>query len=1245
MPKEYANNVSRTLDPNGKSLITVIGLHDHKVSDADVNLVQDLQDTKRLRLLNNTSASGCLQLDSFVFASGVESTIYIPAFDVLFGGEVVTIAGNLSQDLSTNRVVLPVPQFFQNGSTNQPAQVYVVFLEMWLAQLDNLSGAGYFIDPNNPALKSYFAYGCVNCDPSNVIADDTIDPFQNIQTTDRAQIQWRISVQPVALTYDFDKFQFGLDQGARASETVWGQGQITNVAPVPVPPYQFTYLGGITGDSGLWRSGDGNIENSLGTLDGYSYGMPIALIFQRNTGTFDVATNPFGCADPLTPGSGVLASGVSGRYDGHFADSILPQDVIDTRLTVNLKGWDFDRMMRESFTDLISGNIKQRIARGESPGNQSIALGSELDYLVAVNPTALANTDTVGQFDGFQNGFSADERTFYTTKALTVQQKSTGTAGSRWILNDSFAISLPFASQAAISFIQVQALVTQPDGSKVPALLLQGQINITGLNSKTATVQIIKDLTNTSYDPGQNNLYVTIGVTYPAGNGMDLRKVPSIVDGGILQDAISGNTYPVNGISDYEPQAIQPITTAVNVVAVNPNYSNIVFGLRAWIAVAGSAGTQVTVNGNTTTTFIIDRQGLNEEFTGIHPIRIWDLATGNFYTVANMSVKGDNVTLILNAAVDPSSTVILSFLCLNTCQLSFNAPVKAATMIEETVLIGNTGSDQTFRTDSRVKIESVQKFVDKNVVVLACDGVTLKGISGDDTNKMIFVADNLGNYTAIQLLSASFQSGVVVLTAPPSVNLVVQPWFAVAAILPAFDPQSQLIISERYVPYQGEGVANRDYTILHTEENALVTTNGTGRAPIVGLADIYPFNRELPIVTMLPSQVQWDDSTLDNQATASFFDSNYVAKRFSNVEHTFEVPLHTNDFIEPIWGDKRNNIQFLTKSGGRGYATSVPHMGFAIAKPTPRSVLGQNLLATIAPITIYVNNVSGNDSEDGLTLATAKSSIQAALSVIPPVLRHPVTIILQQTGTPFTIAQLAATLDVIALGDGDIRAIKYYALGNLSYTIQESGRLVISGDPSATSRVVIDATGFGGFGDGPTSAFFVENSRCIFNNLEFKAFRDPALKGLDCDVALINCKFTDNLVAGSWEQGSSVIMDGGEVDLGDAGTGHILSGSQMTASSVKLTVDSGTAAGMFYVAERGSTLTLQKHDTTGESNIVAATLVAEATINSNIVCDSDFASAGAATISVNSSLQRTVAQAPFAGGVTADASSNVVTNV
>src|ERR1700739_5008577 len=148
---QYPAVVSRTLDPAGRSLRTVVGMHDHQLSDADVNLIQDLQDYKRHQTLENKSAtSGCLTFAPMIFQPFVPNTFVIPAFDVLFNGEVVSIQGFNSTDLTQHRGALSPSQqpfFWTNGVTTEDAAIYVIFLELWYQSLDPTTGQGYYLDP------------------------------------------------------------------------------------------------------------------------------------------------------------------------------------------------------------------------------------------------------------------------------------------------------------------------------------------------------------------------------------------------------------------------------------------------------------------------------------------------------------------------------------------------------------------------------------------------------------------------------------------------------------------------------------------------------------------------------------------------------------------------------------------------------------------------------------------------------------------------------------------------------------------------------------------------------------------------------------------------------------------------------------------------------------------------------------------------------------------------------------------
>ena len=321
-------------------------------------------------------------------------------------------------------------------------------------------------------------------------------------------------------------------------------------------------------------------------------------------------------------------------------------------------------------------------------------------------------------------------------------------------------------------------------------------------------------------------------------------------------------------------------------------------------------------------------------------------------------------------------------------------------------------------------------------------------------------------------------------------------------------------------------------------------------------------------------------------------------------------------------------------------------------------MLGQNLQSTQAPITLYVDNANGSDSNSGLSLRTAKATIGAALSQLPPVLRHPCAILINDTGVPFTISSLQSTLDVVALGDGDIRSSKIYCIGNLSRVIQDEGRLVVSRLSTATNPVVIDCSGFGGFGDGPTCAFYLDTSRVILNGIQFLGFNDPSLIAYNADVDMVACTWGNstpgkcNAQAGSYVGCDSVILDGGATFLADSGGGHILTQSNLTSSGHALTASGPSfSPGVFYVGERNSTLLLQQHLPADETNIspfVASTqpgtVVAAAQLNSSIFVTPTFQSSGTADLQANSVLSRTVVVTPFTN-VTADASSSTVTQV
>ena len=1259
--KIYPSSVSRTLSPDNRGLVTVVGRHDYRLSDADINLVQDLQDLKRQKIIENTAFSGCLTRSPLRAIPDLPLKFEVPAFNFLFAGEVLEVAGNESDNLTTNYVSLPPPTSWSKVSKTPEAAIYVVFLEMWFKNLNPETGEGFYMDPADLLhVRKFFYNGCVNCLPSKAIEADLIDPFQNIYTTGRAQLQWGLRVASIPLSYDFSKFRAGLDPGLTPEEEVYGRGAWAGTVAGMAIKYRFESMGKINGDFGLWRAGDGNPYNGLGTMDGYSYAAPVALVFQRNSGNFSIEENPFGCAEQGVSASGLKATRNSGRWDGRFADVVYPEDIVDTRMSVSLSGYDLAPMMEQGLVDLYMGSTTLKVARGESPTSPTLrkALGSKLNYYVSVSDHLVPNSDTLpGEFDGFSNGFSSDARTFYSTRRLTVQDKVARTKGAPWAIGDILRVKLgpasPANNKAQFTFCLIQAYSTTVTGTvlkKEPVVLYGSVIRVDGLNTGELLLNFVVSPTEAGIDLKSDDIYVTVGVRYEAGSRFDLRKVPESIDGGVLFDAALNRRFPVFGVSEYEISA--PLTSPVpntTVTAFNPTYSTTKFGTRVTLPVMASVGKElVDQSAGVTTTFIINRRSLASKFTGIMVNSVYDTKTKLNPPIKSQMVKGDNLVVVLRSQLARDTTLLFTITCLDTAQASFVPAVKGITQIEEVVLVGQ-GQQGDFTLDPRVRVLGTATKDSSTYIYLAAENATLKGIAAtDDGVRKIWIYDT----TQVQFVAYDAQvevfGGIMTVRIDSAlVNINAQKFFFLASMLPALASPSYLNLGLTYIPYQGEGIAGREYSVLYSSPTATVTTNGTGQAPVAGIKDAYPFNRSLPISTLLPCLEMWSDGTLANQPMAGEFDGNYYAKRYSNTEHTFEVRLHTNDFIEPLHGYKRKKVKLVTRSGGRGFSRALPHVGFAVKKPQPKQILGDNLQTTIAPVVLYVNNKGGSDNNDGFTKATARRTIQGCLSLLPPVLRHPVSIILVDTGEPFNLKTLPKTAFSQALvGDGEPRAVRYYCLGNIAFTMQEQARLTIGRETSNPNRVEITCpSDFLGFGDGAMTAFYVAESRVLFNGIKFTGFRDFASKVTDSDVEFMDCEFAANRQAVAADQGSMVTFNKGVLAVQDLAIGVALDSSSARFTSTTLQATPGKPADVFILAERNSNVTLSKHDGyTHEKNIMSSTLIVKASAGSTVVCEPTWNSTGKAKLTANSTMFRAV-DAPknaFSGGIDPDSSSSVV---
>jgi len=125
-----------------------------------------------------------------------------------------------------------------------------------------------------------------------------------------------------------------------------------------------------TVDNGLFISGDGTQKaaTDLGTVDGFSYAIPIAFVFRRNdastTGGFDPVSNTNGAIASghggfaNTHGIGAIPAGDSDRPDANFHDVVVAGDILDLRRHVSPGGIDLKAELESQMTALLDGSFQ-----------------------------------------------------------------------------------------------------------------------------------------------------------------------------------------------------------------------------------------------------------------------------------------------------------------------------------------------------------------------------------------------------------------------------------------------------------------------------------------------------------------------------------------------------------------------------------------------------------------------------------------------------------------------------------------------------------------------------------------------------------------------------------------------------------------------------------------------------------------------------------------------------------------------
>ena len=293
MGNNYGPGPSRVLDPTARQFLDVIWQQGRPPLDSELTLLQDIASDWRRKIVMRGCPSGFLgngtgDSESFVtsaaysnwFRFGRQRTGEQAAIEwAVVNGWLIPVTGTRTgsppgspDNADTWNVIALNPPPSGSGDF----RVDFVYLEVWLARVPpNPSSL------NKPGSSAIYTYGNVEGGMS-YLPDDIQDPNIGAETTERVQLQYRIGVQPglVGLTTNPDGFDPAVVFARGASSTA--------------STYNFLNMRSALGDPGLWRAGDGSstAQTALGTVDGYSYAIPISGVFRRNSTTWNGDPSP-----------------------------------------------------------------------------------------------------------------------------------------------------------------------------------------------------------------------------------------------------------------------------------------------------------------------------------------------------------------------------------------------------------------------------------------------------------------------------------------------------------------------------------------------------------------------------------------------------------------------------------------------------------------------------------------------------------------------------------------------------------------------------------------------------------------------------------------------------------------------------------------------------------------------------------------------------------------------------------------
>lgn len=291
MALDFGTGVSRTLDAAMRQFSTVVFQEGKPPLDSEVNLQGFLHTDTVARLVRAEMPSGFFldptrALQDYLFNSAwsnyfslgnprtakgsLDGSEKTPIVWANVNGWIIPIMGT---DISTEGDLTNLIKLYPPPESD--SRIDFVFLEAWQCRVDPNPS-----EVNKPSASKIWKYGNVKYGGTN-LTDDLQDPAIGFETTGRIQIQYRLRVygQGVGLgsSVNLDLYPDGL-----GDPNILGQG----TASSPVGGYAFSNMREELGDPSLWRAGNGNPNNDLGTVDGYTYAIPVCAVFRRNSNVY-----------------------------------------------------------------------------------------------------------------------------------------------------------------------------------------------------------------------------------------------------------------------------------------------------------------------------------------------------------------------------------------------------------------------------------------------------------------------------------------------------------------------------------------------------------------------------------------------------------------------------------------------------------------------------------------------------------------------------------------------------------------------------------------------------------------------------------------------------------------------------------------------------------------------------------------------------------------------------------------------